>query len=121
MKEQDYTVTGLKIEGQYENDRNQDNHDLYKDIIREAYGVQDVIIGHHLVYQTEYKNTDGFVYQLVEEIPSADSLIFDHEVAQKIWGKKYRVILSKLAMEPVETRDALLKKLFYSRVKEVSA
>lgn len=113
----DYTPTGLRIEGQYENDRNAESRDLFKAIIREAYGVCDVIIAHHLVYETEETRKDGFKYQIVEEIPSADALIFDHVVAAKIWGPNFLTTLIKLAMEPCATRDKLLGQLYYNRVK----
>jgi hypothetical protein len=115
MNTNDYTPTGLKIEGAYENDRNQASYQLYKDIIREVYGVQDVIIGHHLVYETEYTDDKGFAIQVVEEIPSADALIFDHFAAQKVWGNDYKSVLSRLASEPCETRDKLLGEMYYSR------
>lgn len=113
----DFTPSGIKLEGPYENDRNGENADLYKAIIREAYGVQDVICGHHLVYQVEDKRADGFTYTFVEEIPSADTLIFDHKVAQKIWGNSYLAVLSHLAMVPPEARDARLKELYDRRAK----
>lgn len=111
----DFTPTGIKLEVPYENDRNSENADIYKAIIREAYGVQDVICGHHLVYQVEDKRADGFTYTFVEEIPSADTLIFDHDVAKKIWGANYKTILVSLALEPIATRDQLLGQLFAAR------
>lgn len=111
---QDYTPGGTKIEGAYENDRNAENNQLFKDIIREAFGVTDVIVAHHLVYETQ-EVRGGFAYQIVEEIPSADALIFDHLIAQRIWGGSYKDVLVKLALEPCETRDALLKILYYGR------
>lgn len=104
----DFTSTGLKIEGAYENDRNGENSKLYKDIVREAFGVEDVICGHHLVYEKEDKRPDGFTYQVIEEIPSADALIFNHNVAIKIWGQNFKATLAKLACEPVETRNKVL-------------
>lgn len=113
----DFSPTGIKLEGAYENDRNMENNELYKAIIREAYGVTDVICGHHLVYQTEEKRSDGFTYQIIEEIPSADALIFDHDVAKKIWGSHWRKNITALALEPVETRDKLLGDLYRNRGK----
>lgn len=114
----DFTPSGIKLEGPYENDRNGENADLYKAIIREAYGVTDVICGHHLVYQVEDKRADGFVYTFVEEIPSADTLIFDHEVARKIWGEpKYITVLQHLACVPPEARDKVLRVLYEGRSK----
>ena len=115
MKEKDFTETGVKIEGMYENDRNADSSQLFKDILKEVYKVTDVIIGHHLIYVKEDTREDGFTYQVVEEIPSADALIFDHDIMQKLFGGKYQVILAKLAVEPVETRDKLLGSLYYGR------
>lgn len=113
----DFTPTGLKIEGVYENDRNAENGKLYKDMVREAFGVQDVICGHHLVYEKEDKRADGFTYQIIEEIPSADALIFNHNVAIKIWGQNFKDVLMKLACEPCDTRDKVLADLYYSRTK----
>lgn len=117
---QDFTPTGLKIEGPYENDRNAENRDLFKAIIREVYGVQDVIIAHHLTYEKDDKHADGFTYQVVQEIPSADSLIFDHDAAKKIWGTDYKYVLCQLAMLPCPERDKKLADLYYNRGKVVS-
>ena len=118
---QDFTPDGVKIEGSYENDRNAASSQLFKDIIREVFGVQDVIIAHHLVYVREDKRADGFMYQVVEEIPSADSLIFDHDVAKKLWGDDWQWIMRDLACEPVATRDILLGKPYYARTKKAAA
>lgn len=111
----DYTETGMRLEGAYENDRNAEASDCFKAVIREAYGVQDVICAHHLVYVKEETHKDGFKYQVVEEIPSADALIFDHDVARKIWGSEWRDKLMAFALEPVETRDALFTKFYNQR------
>jgi hypothetical protein len=117
----DFTPSGIKLEGPYENDRNGENADLYKAIIREAYGVTDVICGHHLVYQVEDKRADGFTYTFVEEVPSADTLIFDTDVAQKLWGDKWKSVLTILAVTPIAERDALLHDFYYGRTHEVEA
>lgn len=105
----------VKIEGTFENARNAKNSDLYKAILRECFGVSDVIIGHHLIYVTNDVR-DGFSYEIVEELPSADCLIFDHEIARKVWGEAdFKRVLMQLACEPVETRDDLLASLYYGR------
>lgn len=111
LQDKDFTKGGLKLEGQYENDRNAESRELFKAIIREAYGVQDVIIAHHLTYVKDEGD-----YEYVEEVPSADALIFDHDVARKLWGKQWKSILTRLALEPIATRDALLKKFYDARV-----
>lgn len=120
MREKDFTPTGLKLEGNYENDRNQDYKDLCKAIIREVYNVEDVIIGHHLLYVVEEDRIDettglSFKYQIVEEIPAIDTMIFDHEVAQKLWGSQWKEKLRVLACEPPDSRCELLSKLYYGR------
>lgn len=112
----------IRIKGNYENERNIKHCDLFKAVIREAFEVQDVIIGHHLVYvQTETRKDPqtghDFEYQCVQEIAGADTLIFDHEVAAKLWGTGFLDVLTMLAREPVETRDDLLTKLYYAREK----
>lgn len=116
--DKDYTPNHLKLIGPYENDRNSVYADLYKAIIREVYGVTDVICGHHLVMQIAEKRADGFTYQVVQEVPSADELIFDHEVARKLWGdNQFKDVLCQLACEPIATRDVKLAELFYGRGK----
>ncbi len=110
----EFTPNGMKIEGPYENKRNADNSDLYKAIIREVYGAGDVIIAHHLTY-VAVDNRDGFDFQVVEEIPSADTLIFDHEAAHKLWGEDWSNVLTELALTPVPERDARLKALYEAR------
>jgi hypothetical protein len=112
----DFTPTGLKLEGAYENDRNTQNRKLYADIIREVYNAEQSIIAHHLTY-VAIEHRDGFEYQIVEEIPAADTLIFDHEVAKKLWGAEWQQILVRLVLTPVPERDALLAELFYGRAK----
>ncbi len=109
------TETGLRQEGGFENCRNAIGSDLFKRVLREVYNVQDVIIAHHLVYVKTERHADGFEYQIVEEVPSADTLIFDHEIARKLFGGSFRNQLCKLACEPVETRDALFAELLAER------
>jgi hypothetical protein len=109
----DYTKEGTKIEGTWENDRNASNRDLFKSIIQEVFGdgkQLDVIIAHHLVYA---KQEDD--YFVVEEIPSADTLIFDHEIARKLFGNDFTKQLVQLACVPAENRDDLLSKLLSER------
>lgn len=112
----DFTPTGLKLEGAYENDRNTQNRKLYADIIREVYNAEQSIIAHHLTY-VAIEHRDGFEYQIVEEIPAADTLIFDHEVAQKLWGASWKHVLMRLAITPVPERDVLLATMYYGRAK----
>lgn len=115
LRDKDFTPSGLKVIGQWETDRDADNTELYKAIVKEVFGVTDVIVGHHIVFVREDKRDDGFTYQVVEEIPSGDALIFDHEIAKALWGPAlYKTRLQNLAIEPVETRDQLLSQYFYA-------
>lgn len=86
-----------------------DNIDLFEAMVRDAYdNVQVVVGGHHiLALCTGWK--------LPLEIASADTLIFDHRVAQRVWGGHYKKVLVMLAEEPQETRDALLRTLYAGR------
>lgn len=114
LKEKDFTPTGLKLEGKYENDRNADSSKLFRDILAEVFGATQSIIAHHLTYVTEDMQ-DGFAIQTVQEIPGADTLIFDHDIAQALWGASWRDNLTELALTPVATRDAVLARLYYGR------
>lgn len=118
MRANDFSTSGLKLEGPYENDRNLEARDCFKAVIREACGVEDVIIGHHIIYETRDTRPDGFTYEVVQEIPSADALIFDHVIAQKIWGDSWDVALRTLALTPPEARDALFISMFNARGKD---
>lgn len=111
----DFTPGGAKIEGAYENDRNREHAPVFKAIIREAFGVTDVICGHHLIFEFRETRADGFTYDVVQEIPSADCLIFDHDIAKKIWGITWPECLQRLAMEPIATRDDLLATMYNER------
>lgn len=113
---EDITETGLRIEGNYENQRNARNAELFKSVIREAFDVQDVIVAHHLVYVVEETHKDGFKYQIVEEIPAADTLLFDHDIMRKIFGENsYMNVMSTLACTACSERDALFAKLYSER------
>lgn len=118
----DFTPGGIELVQPYENDRNQVYEPLFEDIIKEVYGAHKVICGHHLVYQTQenlvHPETGPYVHTFTQELPSADWLIFDHDVARKLWGDNFREILSQLACEPVSTRDALLSDLYYERTRQ---
>ena len=89
-----------------EDNRNRDHAELWEAMIKCAYPeVTGVGCGHHIMF----KRPDRIA---PDEYPSADCLIFDHEVARAIWGHDYKFTLSRLAMEPPETRDVMVRKLF---------
>lgn len=90
----------------WENARNHAARDLYRDILHAAFGTaEEVVIGHHLTFDGDEP----------DEIPSADTMIFDHDIARRLWGADYQHQLMLLVCEPCDTRDALLARLFYGR------
>ncbi len=92
-----------------ESKRHSDNLDLFEAMIREAYdGVTMVVAGHHIMVMRAG-------HPLPIEIPSADYLIFNHTIANAVWKGRAMAVLTMLANEPVETRDALLRSLYYGR------
>ncbi|MBR1173886.1 hypothetical protein JQ617_07970 [Bradyrhizobium sp. KB893862 SZCCT0404] len=94
---------------EFENNRNTANEALFKRMLALAYPDVDLVVsGHHIFYRRAGDPQH-------EEIPSADALIFDHTIAQKVWGDGYRDVLTTLVIEPVATRDALLQRLFEGR------
>lgn len=112
MKLQEHTAefmpSGLKIEGPFENKRNKDSSELLHKIIKRVYGATECIVAHHITY-VAVDHQDGYELQVVEEIPSIDTLIFDHEVAKKLWGARWRDVLMELALMPVSERDTVLR------------
>src|SRR5271167_3031313 len=86
----------------YENARNKRNAALYCALIKAALGECDVLVGHHLTFEI---NGD---LDTENEIPSADCLMFDHDLMTKIFGNEALSIMGHLALTPVESRDAVL-------------
>jgi len=66
-----------------EGKRNRANADLYLDMLQLAYPgeVLDVIVGHHICFEFDKDIATE------NEIPAADTLLFDHEIMSKIFGK----------------------------------
>lgn len=66
-----------------EGKRNRANADLYLDMLRIAYPGEklDVIVGHHICFEF-----DGDI-STENEIPAADTLLFDHEIMGRIFGQ----------------------------------
>jgi hypothetical protein len=92
-----------------ETKRNVDNIHIFEAMIRFAYeGVTLVVAGHHIMFMRDGVPVPG-------EIASADTLIFDHAIASRVWGKNYKAYLTLLAAEPIETRDQLLRDLYLGR------
>lgn len=93
----------------FETTRNQKNSEMFEEIIREGFdNVTMTASGHHFLFKLAHA-------KVVSEFASADTLIFNHTIAKKIWKDKYKEMLTRLALEPPESRDELLHSLYYNR------
>jgi hypothetical protein len=101
----------------YENARNKAHAGLYVAIMRAAFGADcEVLIGHHLTFE------QGGKLETENEIPSADCLMFDHEVMKRVFGSNAFNIMRALASVPAEKRDSVLQTEFDAiQVKAVAA
>lgn len=84
-----------------ENERNHRNHPLYQRLMKLALGECDVLVAHHLTFT--------FANEEPNEIPSADTLIFDLDLMSKVFGTQAQDIMAHLAQLGVDARDALLE------------
>lgn len=95
--------------GDFETRRNTAHSKLLEAIIREGLGdLSNIATGHHIMYWEAKED-------LPNEFPSADCVIFDHPIAKRIWGDRWQETLTKLALEPAESRDRLLGELYEGR------
>lgn len=93
-----------------ENARNKAHQALYVALIKKAISVlqpdvksEAVLIGHHLTFETD--NDIG----TENEIPAADTLLFDHDFMRACFGeKKFIPIMQLLASVAPESRDLSL-------------
>lgn len=87
----------------FENARNKSHAQAYIDLVKLAFGLDTaVFIGHHISLEL---NGD---LSTENEIPSADSLIFDHEIMGKVFGEDAIPLVVRLAMVPCGERDEML-------------
>lgn len=89
----------------YENDRNRVHADLYTRIMKLAFGAdQNILCGHHLAFEK------GADLATENEIPAADTLLFDHDIMGAVFGVHANHIMRELATAPCGRRDDLAKK-----------
>lgn len=90
----------------YEQSRNKANASLYERILTIADLGPDiaVLIGHHIGFEF---NKD---LSTENEIPSADTLIFDHDIMSRVFGSRFVAIMAELATVPADRRDSALKR-----------
>lgn len=86
--------------------RNIENIALFEAMIRLAYpDTTMVVAGHHIMVMREGQSVPL-------EIASADTLIFDHDIAKAIWGIAWPSALRDLATQRADLRDNLLRMMF---------
>ena len=89
----------------YEGHRNRTHAAIYRKMMHLAFageGETAIIIGHHLTFQF------GGDLETENEIPAADTLIFDHDIMGAIFGARAISIMQALAAVPVDARDEAL-------------
>lgn len=89
--------------------RNKRNADLYVPLIQRAVHALtgkhvDVLIGHHLTFELDHDLTTE------NEIPSADCLMFDHQLMGAVFGNHTLGLMANLAILPVKERDEALRR-----------
>lgn len=90
----------------FENDRNKKHAEIYTRLLKRAIKRDDVavLIGHHITFEI------GGDLETENEIPSADCLMFDHELMTSVFGADRALpIMRALVSVPCDHRDALLK------------
>lgn len=102
----------------YENARNKRNVQLYTDILQMALQkitgskVVAVLIGHHLVFEFDGDGDERMDIETENEIPSADCLMFDHDIMTAVFGDDALFIMVGLAKLSCEHRDQYLADCF---------
>lgn len=86
-----------------ENERNKRHCTLYGALMQRALGKVDIFIGHHLCFE----NMGNLATE--QEIPSADTLLFDHDIMSAVFGNRAVEIMQHLARTPVDSRDIVLE------------
>lgn len=102
---------------QAENDRNTHRGGLFIDLIKAAFGVNEVVmVGHHFVFEPT-ESMQKLDLTKLNEIPSADTMMFDHDIMLAVFGPIAREIMPALAKLPVSSgaRDDLLQKVLAVR------
>lgn len=86
----------------YENNRNKLAADVQTELVHRAFGPCEVLVAHHITYEPD--GMDAI------EIPSADTLIFDHDIMGKIFGPDYIRIMKELVVANSDYREQIIRK-----------
>lgn len=93
----------------YENDRNHRHAAVYERFLRRALDKPEVavLIGHHITFEFDCDGDGKLDIATMNEVPSADCLLFDHELMGKVFGKHALTIMATLSQVSCEERDEL--------------
>lgn len=111
----------------YENARNKRNVQLYTDILQMALQkitgskVVAVLIGHHLVFEFDGDGDERMDIETENEIPSADCLMFDHDIMTAVFGDDAIFIMRNLATLSCDDRDTYLQDCWNALQKQESS
>lgn len=116
---------GLRYTAKYylssENDRNTHHADVFNQLIQIAFGVDEVIMdGHHFLFESSEAMSVHDLSKL-NEMPSADTMLFDHPIMTAVFGDKAIAVMQSLAAVPVEQRDDVLRVALQTRSATVQA
>lgn len=94
---------------QAENDRNTHHGQVFIDLIKRAFGEREVVmVGHHFVFEPQEAMAALDLTQL-NEIPSADTMIFDHDIMGAVFGaERAQTIMLECARTRCDERDAVV-------------
>ncbi len=103
------SVDNPKYYLQAENDRNTHNGMIFIEIIKRAFRVDEVVmVGHHFVFEPQSAMKQLDLTQL-NEIPSADTMLFDHPIMIAVFGDEALPLMARLSQVGCEARDALVR------------
>ena len=93
-----------------EDERNRTHADLFTAMVQRAFGASNsVLVGHHICFENAGDITTE------NEIPSADSLIFDHDIMRALFGDDAISLMQRLAATSCEARDRVLRDIYETR------
>lgn len=96
-----------------ENDRNQQHADLFTRLLKLAFGPdahEIVLVGHHFVCEAQISPDAAENLKTLNEIPSADTVLFDHVIMGKVFGSNYVSILVEMAKVPRHEREGIVER-----------
>lgn len=93
---------------QFENDRNTHHGQIFIDLIKRAFRTDEVVmVGHHFVFEPQDAMQKLDLTQL-NEIPSADTLLFDHDIMTAVFGADAIPLMVEMAKIPCTARDDVI-------------